>query len=236
MQILAIDTCWHACSVALVKATGEQANETLFSKCLPMTTGQAEALPVMLSELFKDTAISPSDIDRIAVTNGPGSFTGIRVGIAAARALHLASNADIVGCSSLAVIAKDLDLSSNDQDDGDILVAMDARRGEAYVQAFNVHDRNATMDVALLSIDGLDEVLNGAVPVIAGSAARLISERFAEGALGQATLIENVFPRAEVLAHMTPNLGTISGSVSPMYLRPPDAKPSTKPGIQRVQQ
>lgn len=98
--ILAIDTALSACSVAILRG-----NQTLASAIEPMQRGQAERLAPMVSDLMISHGLAFNQIDLIAVTTGPGAFTGLRVGLAFARGLALALNRPCVGLSTLEVLA-----------------------------------------------------------------------------------------------------------------------------------
>lgn len=100
MIVLAVDTALDACSVAIVRDA-----ETLASISEPMSRGQAERLAPMAREVAARAGSSFSNIDRIAVTTGPGSFTGVRVGLSFARALALALNKPCIGVSTLDALA-----------------------------------------------------------------------------------------------------------------------------------
>jgi tRNA threonylcarbamoyladenosine biosynthesis protein TsaB len=100
MIVLAIDTALDACSVALARD-----DVLLASSSEPMARGQAERLAPMAQEAVAQARIAFADIDRIAVTTGPGSFTGVRVGLSFARALALALARPCVGVSTLEALA-----------------------------------------------------------------------------------------------------------------------------------
>lgn len=98
--VLAIDTSLDACSVALARG-----DEVLASRIEAMQRGQAERLAPMAREVMAEANAAFADIDRIAVTTGPGSFTGVRVGLSFARALALALGKPCIGVSSLEALA-----------------------------------------------------------------------------------------------------------------------------------
>ena len=123
--LLAIDTAAPRLALAVLR-DGDRV-DTLVED---MATGQAERLFPAIDELFARAGIAYADLTRIAVTTGPGSFTGLRIGLSAARGLGLALNIPVVGVPSL------LALSLNVQCDP-VAVLLDARRGEAYVQSFS---------------------------------------------------------------------------------------------------
>jgi tRNA threonylcarbamoyladenosine biosynthesis protein TsaB len=104
MLILAIDTALNACSVALM-ADGA----TRISMVEPMAKGQAERLACMVDEAMTQSGYGMADLDRIAVTRGPGTFTGVRIGLAFGRGLAIALGRPCVGLSTLEVLAKGVD-------------------------------------------------------------------------------------------------------------------------------
>jgi tRNA threonylcarbamoyladenosine biosynthesis protein TsaB len=100
MLILAIDTALNACSVAIVRD-----GECLASRVELMARGQAERLAPLVRDLVGEAGVSFSQFDRIAVTRGPGAFTGLRIGLAFARGLALALGKPCIGLSTLEVLA-----------------------------------------------------------------------------------------------------------------------------------
>lgn len=127
MNLLVLDTTGPACSVAL-RVPGRA--DRVCSE--DMVRGQAERLAPMVSEILAEAGLTPQEIDRIGVTTGPGSFAGTRVGVAFARGLALAINAEITGLSNLECWAR----QSVCEESRTVLAIHDARRGEAVVQLF----------------------------------------------------------------------------------------------------
>ena len=101
MRILAIDTALEACAAGII----EMPDRVLAEESVAMARGHAEALMPLLARVMNRAALGFPDLDRIAVTVGPGSFTGLRVGIAAARGIALAASKPAVGVSTLAAFA-----------------------------------------------------------------------------------------------------------------------------------
>src|SRR5262249_33623097 len=135
MRVLAIDTALNVCSAAVLdpKRTEIAASETL-----PMTRGHAEALMPLIARVMDGAEIEFSELDRIAVTTGPGSFTGLRVGISAARGIALAAGKPAIGLSTLAGLAAPLIAGD---DNAQVVAAIDARHDHIYLQVFGVNGR-----------------------------------------------------------------------------------------------
>ena len=121
--VLAIDTGAPRLQLALLSAGG---SDVLVED---MAQGQAERLMPAIAELLGRNGLTYSHLTRIAVTTGPGSFTGLRIGLSAARGLGLALDVPVVGVPSLLALS----LAAK----GPVAVLVDARRGEAYVQRFS---------------------------------------------------------------------------------------------------
>src|SRR5262245_58764638 len=134
MRVLAIDTALEACAAAVFDTEGG----ILAGETLPMVRGHAEALMPLLAKVMGAAKTSFAELDRVAVTTGPGSFTGLRVGISAARGIALAAGKPAYGLTTLAVYAAPLVA----QDDSiPVTVAIDARHDQVYLQVFGTGGR-----------------------------------------------------------------------------------------------
>src|SRR3990172_13252867 len=98
MSILALDTSMGACSAALLRADGKA--RLLIARQELMARGHAEALLPMVAEIMGEAELPFTKLDLIAATQGPGSFTGVRIAIAAARGLALGTPANLFGTDS----------------------------------------------------------------------------------------------------------------------------------------
>jgi len=206
-MILALDACLGACSVAVMD--GER---VLAVRSEPMWRGHQERLASMVAQTMAEAGCAFAALSRIGVTVGPGSFTGLRVGIAFAKGLALALDIPVVGVGSLAALAQGRL--------GLILAAADARRGQVYWQAF----------------DGGAALTEPAVSPIEDAAAFFHLPPEGEGkeilVIGPgAALFEGLFPRATIVAIdaadpvSVARLAQVSDDPpAPLYLRAPDAK------------
>src|SRR4029077_8176249 len=127
MRVLAIDTALAACAAAVL----ETGHGIIAAETLPMVRGHAEALIPLIARVMKQSNVAFRDLDRIAVTTGPGSFTGVRVGLAAARGFAVATGVPVVGVSTLAVFAAP-HLAANGKTP--VIAAIDARHEHVYLQ------------------------------------------------------------------------------------------------------
>src|SRR6476619_7698344 len=129
MRVLAIDTALEACSAAVLDTGGG----ITASESVAMTRGHAETLMPLIARVMNSAGIEFANLDRIAVTTGPGSFTGLRVGIAAARGIALAAGKPAIGLSTLAAFAAPL-IAADDRIP--VVAAIDARHDHVYLQVF----------------------------------------------------------------------------------------------------
>src|ERR1700730_1415339 len=130
MRILAIDTALEACSAAVFDTDG---GRMLASESLTMARGHAEALMTLIARVMDEAEVEFAELDRIAVTVGPGSFTGLRVGISAARGIALAAGKPAIGLTTLAGLAAP---HIAEDDTTPLVAAIDARHDHVYMQVF----------------------------------------------------------------------------------------------------
>jgi tRNA threonylcarbamoyladenosine biosynthesis protein TsaB len=226
MICLAFDTVLDTCSAA-IWADGA----VLASESVAAARGHAELLFPMLARVLDKAGLDYPAIDRIGVTIGPGSFTGVRVGVAAARGLALALGRPAVGISTLealaaTAIARDHILA--EAPDAKIAAAIDARRGEIYFQVFatlpNSSSLTAMTSPEVVAPEEAARQLPGGPVVMIGSGAALV-----DAALGRANIRIEASPGvidpgvlAGVVAART--IEADAPPPSPLYLRAPDAK------------
>ncbi|HEY2660294.1 MAG TPA: tRNA (adenosine(37)-N6)-threonylcarbamoyltransferase complex dimerization subunit type 1 TsaB [Caulobacteraceae bacterium] len=208
MKILALDTCLDACSAALWADGAVTA-----SLSEPMQRGHQERLAPMVAEIMTGTAFA--GLDRIAVTVGPGSFTGLRVGLAFAKGLALALDKPCIGVGVLEALALAAEPA------GFVAACLDARRGQVYLQVFT--DGRAIMAPDVLSLEiaaaRLAELWAGGPAVLAGSGAPLLA-----GVLAQARIETPTAPDPAVVARIAAAARSPFAPPRPLYLRAPDAK------------
>ena len=218
MVILAFDTCLGAVSAA-VSVRGEIIGR--FELC---STGHAERLMPVIEGALADAGIVFTDIQRIAVTLGPGGFTGLRVGITAARAFGLALDVPIVGLSSLEVLARG---ASETASVPRLIAAAPAGRAGAYVQLFQARPFSVRGPPRLVAAD--ESLPEFADAIAIGPGAALLAGRVSASDPAHAELQ----PDAAVLARLAPGLPPLD-KVRPIYLRAADAKPQIGKGLARV--
>jgi tRNA threonylcarbamoyladenosine biosynthesis protein TsaB len=226
MRVLAIDTALAACSAAVLDT--EQGG-IVASESLPMVRGHAEALLPLLQRVMRDAGVSFPDIDRVAVTTGPGSFTGLRVGIAAARGIALAAEKPAVGLSTLSAYAAP-HIANDDR--FPVVAAIDARHGHVYLQVFAPGARSFTAP----QLAPLQEAVKAAAETpscIAGSAAQLVAAGLS--ALGAVSIAVDASPAPDIgwVARMGAVVAPEQSPLKPQYLRAPDAQPQNAAQLPR---
>ncbi len=230
MNVLAFDTCLGAVSVA-VRRRDEQGALSAHDACEHLAVGHAERLLPMIDRVMAAAGLAFDRLARIAVTIGPGGFTGLRVGVSAARALALATGAPVVGMSSLALLAAGADARLGESRAGRALVvAVDARRSALFVQMFGGDGASVLSDAAVSTVAEAAALLPAGPLVIVGSGAAALAAAAARADVEAA--LPDLQPHARYLADLAPGL-PLMNRVIPLYLRPADAKPSSVPPLAR---
>lgn len=204
MLVLALDTSLEAC-VAAVLADGE----VLAARSEPMARGHQERLALLVKEVMSEAGVGFADLDRIGVTRGPGSFTGLRVGLAFAKGLGFALARPVAAIGTLeALVAGRPGVSA---------AVIDARRDQVYMQAFA--DGRPLCDPEALSVDDAIARLAPFAPSrLIGSGAVLLAPAFPTADIVPAAGADPV-----ALARLAAGEIAPEGPV-PLYLRAPDAK------------
>jgi tRNA threonylcarbamoyl adenosine modification protein YeaZ len=219
MIVLALDTAGVDCAAALY----DSGSDTVLGEASDMIgKGHAEHLMGIIDRVLTQADMKLAMVERVAVTIGPGSFTGIRVGVAAARGFALALNIPAIGITTLETMAA----AQREKTPGRaVLAAMDAKRGEIYLQRFSADDA-ALDEPRAVTIEEAQSIAAAFDGEIAGSAAPLLRP----DATGEQA---NKFP-ISIVARLGAAADPGSGKPKPLYLRGPDAKPQAGFAIARV--
>lgn len=194
---LAIDTAAPRLQLAVLRADG--ATDVSVDD---IATGHAEILFDRLAALLARNGLGHADVERIAVTTGPGSFTGLRIGLSAARGLGLARKLPVLGIPSLLSLSLGVD-------SGPVTVLLDARRGEAYFQAFSAPGVAETEPMLL----PMEEARGRVVPGV--------------------TLIEQPFVDLAAMVRFAGSADPLLYPPHAAYIRDADAKPQDAAKIPR---
>lgn len=218
MRVLAIDTALEACAAAVLDTcTAVMTAHEL----LPMQRGHAEALMPLIKRVMERAGLTFADLDRIAVTTGPGSFTGLRVGIAAARGLGLAAGKPVVGLSTLAAFAAPFIAAD---DTLPVAAAIDARHSHVYLQVFGPGGRT----IVAPRLCPLREALRAAAgggPRLTGTAANMLAAAWPKGEKPPSKVEQRSAPDIDWVARLGAAADEKAAPPKPLYLRAPDAQP-----------
>lgn len=205
-MILALDTCLTACSAAILDG-----GRVLAARSEAMPRGHQERLAPLVRELAAEAGVGFADLTRVGVTVGPGSFTGLRVGVAFAKGLGAALDIPVVGVGTLEAMAHGRE--------GFVVAAIDARRNQLYLQLFG-DGAALTPPDALTAEDAaarIAEVYHGGQATLVGTGATLLEGVIAGAAVDIPDGPDPVaVARLAAVAPIRP--------VRPLYLRAPDAK------------
>jgi tRNA threonylcarbamoyladenosine biosynthesis protein TsaB len=224
MNILALDTSMGACSAAVLRADGGARG--LFAQQETMARGHAEALMPMVAGVMEEAGLAFPKLDLIAATVGPGSFTGVRIAIAAARGLALATGAKLYGTDSLTVMARAA-LTTGAFEPRPFAVAVDARRGMLYLGLYDATGRKLAGPI-LIAPEEAVALLPGDLHLAVGSGANLLAEAGARAGRPLEAKLPELQPSAAALAAIALEAGETLPVLQPLYLRPPDARPQAQ--------
>ncbi len=226
MNILAFDTTLGACSAAVAR------RENVFGAFELRNREHDEVLMPMIGGVLDEAALKYDDLDAIAVTIGPGSFTGVRVGVAAARGFALSLNIPLIALTSLEVMARQA-LDQLKEAPDVLAVSLDARRSEVYIALFDGAGSTVSEPAALSPEQAAKNLPSSGKILAVGSGAHLLAEAAKSSGRHIEVVMSDLQPDARALAEMALERKPASGPVSPLYLRPPDAKPQSGKAIAR---
>jgi tRNA threonylcarbamoyladenosine biosynthesis protein TsaB len=226
VRILAIDTALGACSACVLDA-GEP--DPVAIEQTAMDRGHAEALMPMIERVMAATEGGFSSLDRVAVTIGPGSYTGLRVGISAARAIAFAAGIPAVGISTLAASAAPL----IGREGGRVVAAaLDARHGQVWFQALNAQGKQLVSVRQVNHRDAARAIGAGPVSLVGSAALAVANEAWA---IGLDALVVDDAKAPDVI--WVARLGMIADPESapprPLYLKPPETTPQDRARLPR---
>jgi tRNA threonylcarbamoyladenosine biosynthesis protein TsaB len=220
MLILAIDTALDACAAAVLD-TGTSNMIAIESQT--MKRGHAEALMPLIARVMKQTGVPFAALDRIAVTSGPGSFTGLRVGLSAARGIGLAAGKPVVGLTTLSAYAAPIVSDGADQP---VISAIDARHDHVYLQVVSGNGSSLVRPKVASVEEALTASRFGA-PHLVGNAARILADRWPSDAPPPFKVDALPAPDITWVAWLGAAVNPDTAPPKPYYLRAVDAKPSS---------
>src|SRR6266545_2114347 len=218
MLILAIDTALDACAAAVLDTS---AGGVIATESQAMKRGHAEALMPLIARVMKISGVAFASLDRIAVTTGPGSFTGLRVGLSAARGIALAANRPVVGLTTLTAYAAPFVAEDSDHP---IISAIDARHDHVYFQVVSGNGSSLIKPKVAPIAEALEASRFG-TPHLVGNAARILADRWPADAPPPSRVDAQAAPDINWVAWLGAAVSPETAPARPYYLRAPDAKP-----------
>lgn len=215
MKLLALDSASSACSAAVLVDAAVVAE-----RFEAMARGQAQALMPMIAAVMAEADVPFDALDAVAVTVGPGAFTGVRIGLAAARGLTLARAIPAIGITTLEAVAYP---ALAELRGGEALVAaVDSKREEIFVQVFDDSFQALTEPFAATPSAAIDRLPEGSL-LLAGDGTEGLCALLGD----RARMSRSGPPRASAFARLAAGR-VVPGHVAsprPFYMRPPDARP-----------
>lgn len=217
LRILAIDTALEACAACVAT---DDSDDLLAEESMPLVRGHAEALLPLIERVMARVEGGFEGLERVAVTVGPGSYTGLRVGISAARAIGLATGIPVVGVTTLsALLAPQLALNGDDT----VVAAIDARHGAVYLQAMSVTE-GTVIPPRHIALDEAVSLLGGRRAILTGSGAPALAAAAAAAGI-TVEVAETGAPQIAWVASLGLVADPDQALPRPLYLRGPDAQP-----------
>ncbi|KZL19585.1 tRNA threonylcarbamoyladenosine biosynthesis protein TsaB [Pseudovibrio axinellae] len=225
MKLLAIDTALSTCAAAVLN--DDSGTMDIVSQCEDLGRGHAERIMSMVASVMAESSTTFNSLDRIVVNVGPGSFTGLRVGLSIARGFGLVLEKPVVSVTTLAAIAHEaLDATPIKKP---ILVVLDARRDEVYCQKFDA--AGAPIGEARVStVKDLAHALDDET-ILAGSAALAVAN--AAGIEQSRVCNASAAASIDYIAKLGRTAHRQDKAPMPLYLRAPDAIPGEKGKVRR---
>jgi tRNA threonylcarbamoyladenosine biosynthesis protein TsaB len=221
MLILAIDTAMDACAAAVLDT---EAGDLIARESEAMKRGHAEALMPLVGRVIAQSGAAFAGLDRIAVTTGPGSFTGLRVGLSAARGIALAASKPVVGVTTLTAYAAPI-VSRNGEHP--VVAAIDARHDQVYLQVVSGDGDSLIRPQVVLIEEALTAWRFGA-PHLVGNAAGILAERLPPHAMPPLSVDAQAAPDIAWVGWLGAAVSPETAPPRPFYLRAPDAKPANQ--------
>ena len=217
MLILAIDTALDACAAGVLDT---DTAKLIAQESQAMKRGHAEALMPLIARVIKQAGLAFAALDRIAVTTGPGSFTGLRVGLSAARGIGLAANKPVVGLTTLTAYAAPVVGQNAGRP---VISAIDARHDQVYFQVVS-GDGGSLMRPRVAPIEEALEASRFGAAHLVGNAARILADRWPADAPPPFKVDAQAAPDIGWLAWLGAAVSPDTAPARPYYLRAPDDK------------
>jgi tRNA threonylcarbamoyladenosine biosynthesis protein TsaB len=218
MLILAIDTALDACAAAVLDS---ETGKLIAQESQSMKRGHAEALMPLIGRVVAASETAFTDLGRIAVTTGPGSFTGLRVGLSAARGIGLAANIPVVGVTTLAAYAAPIVSQNTEQT---VVSAIDARHDHVYLQVVSGNGSALVRPCVIPIIEALEDWQYGVAHLV-GNAAGILAERWPANGVAPFNVDTQAAPDISWVGWLGAAVDPDTAKARPFYLRAPDAKP-----------
>jgi tRNA threonylcarbamoyladenosine biosynthesis protein TsaB len=228
MRILAIDT---SCGAASAAVYDDVARELFAQETIAMAQGHAEALGPMVERVMSPVQGGFATIGRVAACIGPGSFTGIRIGLAMARAIALTIDAPVIGVTTFVAFAGPLLVEPKP---GVIATAIDAKHGQVYFQLFESTGRPILAPM-IATLREVVRVIGSGPARLAGNAAAMVAEEAERAGLLFDASEASAYPDVLSIARVGLAADPEAFPARPLYVKPPDAHPSPGDAIARTE-